>query len=84
MPKVKIGIDRAFMDDLEKESGSVNSLQLTNEAFSLLMWAIKQAKQGRVLLTLDQYGENPLKVDLPSINANLKRIDIDSVEAPIS
>ena len=56
LPEDKVKVLDAIMED----SGIKTRVDLFNNAMTLLKWAIKQRKEGRVIASID-YGDNTLR-----------------------
>ncbi|RYE23467.1 MAG: hypothetical protein EOP42_23250 [Sphingobacteriaceae bacterium] len=62
MADIRLSINQDFMDDLKSKTGIDKPSELTKDALTLYSWAISEAKKGRMLITVDENGENPRKV----------------------
>lgn len=62
MADVRLSVDQAFMDELKNKTGVDKASQLTADALNLFSWAVSEVKKGRVLISMDENGQNPKKV----------------------
>ena len=67
MADVKLSVDQAFMDELKSKTGIDKASQLTSDALNLFSWAVSEVKKGRVLISVDQNGQDPKKVVTPTL-----------------
>lgn len=61
MADVRLSVDQAFMDDLKNKTGVDKASQLTTDALTLFSWAVSEVKNGRILMSVDENGQNPRK-----------------------
>ncbi|RYE28170.1 MAG: hypothetical protein EOP42_17630 [Sphingobacteriaceae bacterium] len=74
MADVRLSINQDFMDDLSSKTGINKPADLTKDALTFYSWVISEVKKGRVLVTVDENGENPRKV----VTETLKRAKLIS------
>ncbi|WP_419802913.1 hypothetical protein [Mucilaginibacter sp.] len=67
MADVRLSINQSFMDDLSSKTGVEVPSQLTADALTLFNWAVSEAKKGRILVSVDQDGQNPVKYITPTL-----------------
>lgn len=67
MADIRLSIDKDFIEKLKKETGIDKASQLTNEALTFYKWAVSEAKEGRLLLSTDDNGENMKKIVFPAL-----------------
>ncbi len=74
MADVRLSINQDFMDDLSSKTGINKPAELTKDALTFFSWVVSEVKKGRVLVTVDENGENPRKV----VTDTLKRVKLIS------
>ncbi len=62
MAEVRLSVNQDFMDQLKRETGVDQASQLTKDALTLLDWAVSEVKKGRVLISVDENGQDPRKI----------------------
>ncbi|HLZ16328.1 MAG TPA: hypothetical protein VKQ08_04785 [Cyclobacteriaceae bacterium] len=65
MAQIRFDIDDDFLEGLQKLTGVTKTSKLGGDALSLLKWAASEAKKGRVLITTNKEGSDPVKVVMP-------------------
>lgn len=60
------------LDGLMKETGVATRKDFFNQALSLLLWAIKEKKEGRIIASVDEANQQYREVVMPVLNINLK------------
>lgn len=60
------------LDELMKETGVATRKDFFNQALSLLSWAIKQKKEGRIIASVDEANKQYREVVMPVLNINVK------------
>ncbi len=70
MADVRLSVNQSFMDELKNKTG-VDTTQLTADALTLFNWAVSEAKKGKILISVDQDGKNPVKFVTPVLE-NIK------------
>jgi hypothetical protein len=65
MADVQLTVNKDFLAGLTEDTGVTQASQLTNDAFTLLKWAVEQVKQGRVLISTDEKGGDVKKIVMP-------------------
>jgi metal-responsive CopG/Arc/MetJ family transcriptional regulator len=53
------------LDGLMKETGIATRKEFFNQAISLLVWAIKEMKQGRIIASVDEENKQFKEVSMP-------------------
>lgn len=56
------------LDGLMKETGIATRKDFFNQALSLLVWAIKEKKEGRIIASVDQAKKEWREVVMPVLN----------------
>lgn len=67
MAEIRLNVDKKFIDGLRKDTGIDKATQLTTDALVFLKWAIGEVQKGRVLVSMDDNGENPKKIVMPTL-----------------
>jgi hypothetical protein len=62
MAQVRFEVDDDFLKSLQELTGTTKNYVLGGDALSLLKWAATEIKKGRVLLTTNKDGGEPVKV----------------------
>lgn len=65
--ELRMKINDKFIDELKEETGISNTTHLTTEAFTLLKWAVSEAKKGRVIVSENQDGTDEREVVMTSL-----------------
>lgn len=65
--EIRLKIDDDFMQKLKDNLGGVKTNQLTQDALALLNWAVSETKQGRVIVSTDNNGDNVKQLAMPSL-----------------
>jgi len=74
MAEIRLTVDEKFIDGLKKDTGIDKASQLTNDALTLLKWAVGEVKSGRVLISTDSNGGDAKKIVMPALErAKLQR-----------
>jgi hypothetical protein len=74
MAEIRLTVDEKFIDSLKQDTGIDKASQLTNDALTLLKWAVGEVKNGRVLISTDDKGGDVKKIVMPTLEmAKLKR-----------
>jgi metal-responsive CopG/Arc/MetJ family transcriptional regulator len=60
------------LDGLMKETGVATRKDFFNQALSLLLWAIKEKKEGRIIASVDEVNKQYREVVMPVLNINVK------------
>jgi metal-responsive CopG/Arc/MetJ family transcriptional regulator len=60
------------LDGLMKEMGVATRKDFFNQALSLLLWAIKEKKEGRIIASVDEANQHYREVVMPALNINVK------------
>lgn len=60
------------LDGLMKETGVATRKDFFNQALSLLLWAIKEKKEGRIIASVDEANQQYREVVMPVLNINVK------------
>lgn len=60
------------LDGLMKETGVRTRKDFFNQALSLLLWAIKEKKEGRIIASVDEANNQYREVVMPVLNINVK------------
>ncbi len=75
MSDVRLSIDGKFIEGLKKDSGIDNANIIVTEALILLKWVISEIQKGRVLITVDESGNNVIKVVMPIFTSAKKLME---------
>ena len=67
MAEIRLTVDENFIEGLKKDTGIDKASQLTNDALTLLKWAVQEVKNGRVLISTDQKGGDAKKIVMPTL-----------------
>lgn len=67
MAEIRLTVDEKFIDGLKKDTGVEKATQLTNDALTLLKWAVGEVKNGRVLISTDEKGGDAKKIVMPTL-----------------
>ena len=65
--ELRFKINEKFVEELKAQTGISSTTQLTNEAFTLLKWAVSEAQKGRILVSENENGEDEKVVVMPSL-----------------
>jgi metal-responsive CopG/Arc/MetJ family transcriptional regulator len=60
------------LDVLMKETGVATRKDFFNQALSLLVWAIKEKKDGRIIASVDEANKHYREVVMPVLNITVK------------
>ena len=60
------------LDVLMKETGVATRKDFINQALSLLLWAIKEKKEGRIIASVDEANKHYREVVMPVLNISPK------------
>lgn len=60
------------LDGLMRETGVATRKDFFNQALSLLLWAIKEKKEGRIIASVDEANKQYREVVMPVLNINVK------------
>lgn len=58
MSKIRCEVPDDFMRKLQQALGCSSSLEVTQEAFTFLAWAVDERRKGRVILSSEPNGSN--------------------------
>lgn len=67
MAEIRFTVDEKFIEGLKKDTGIDKASQLTNDALTLLKWAVGEVKSGRVLISTDENGGDAKKIVMPTL-----------------
>ncbi len=67
MAEIRFTVDEKFIEGLKKDTGIEKASQLTNDALTLLKWAVGEVKSGRVLISTDEKGGDAKKIVMPTL-----------------
>lgn len=67
MAEIRFTVDEKFIEGLKKDTGIEKASQLTNDALTLLKWAVGEVKNGRVLISTDEHGGDAKKIVMPAL-----------------
>jgi len=67
MAEIRLTVDEKFINGLKKDTGIDKASQLTNDALTLLKWAVSEVKKGRVLISTDEKGGDAKKIVMPTL-----------------
>jgi metal-responsive CopG/Arc/MetJ family transcriptional regulator len=62
----------AELDGLMKETGVATRKDFFNQALSLLIWAIKEKREGRIIASVDEAHKHYREVVMPALNISSK------------
>lgn len=65
--ELRMKINDRFIEELKEETGISNTTQLTTEAFTLLKWAVGEAKKGRIIISENSDGSEEKEVVMTSL-----------------
>jgi len=65
MAEIRFTVDEKFINGLKKDTGIDKASQLTNDALTLMKWAVGEVKKGRVLISTDEKGGDAKKIVMP-------------------
>jgi metal-responsive CopG/Arc/MetJ family transcriptional regulator len=60
------------LDVLMQETGVATRKDFFNQALSLLLWAIKEKKEGRIIASVDEANKHYREVVMPVLNISSK------------
>ena len=66
--EVRVSIDSDFLNSLEEKLGISKSTDLTRVALSLLDWASDEARNGRLILSTDEKGQDAHRLVMPELS----------------
>jgi hypothetical protein len=70
MADIRVQIPDAALSGIqEKLSINTKPTDITRDALTLYNWAVEERAKGRVLLTTDAEGENPTRLEMPSLQS---------------
>ncbi len=70
MADIRVQIPDAALSGIqEKLSIHTKPTDITRDAPTLYDWAVEERAKGRVLLTTDAGGENPTRLEMPSLQS---------------
>jgi hypothetical protein len=72
MYRVQFELPEAKIKDLEilmEDSGTPTKRELFNNALTLLEWAVKERKRGRVIASVDEKNERYSELQMPILSA---------------
>lgn len=67
MAEIRLTVDEKFINGLKKDTGIDKASQLTNDALTLLKWAVGEVKKGRILISTDEKGGDARKIVMPTL-----------------
>lgn len=67
MAEIKFTVDEKFIEGLKEDTGIDKATQLTDDALTLLKWAVEEVKSGRVLISTDEKGGDAKKIVMPTL-----------------
>ena len=68
--QIELPADRvATLDILAREAGMDTRKELFNNALALLQWAVKQAKLGRMIASIDEQTDRVTELQMPFLSA---------------
>lgn len=70
-PRLQIVLDNKKMDALEElvnESKGASKREIFNAALTLLQWAVRQRKAGRIIASLDESEGNYKELEMPILS----------------
>jgi len=62
----------AELDGLMKETGVATRKDFFNQALSLLIWAIKEKREGRIIASVDEEHKHYREVVMPALNVSIR------------
>jgi hypothetical protein len=73
--ELRVKIDDTFMKDLgeklrQTQLGEVTGTRITQEALSLLKWAVEETSKGRLIVSTDQEAKDIKQVVMPSLSGS--------------
>jgi hypothetical protein len=70
MADIRVQISDATLAGIqEKLSINTKATDITRDALTLYNWAVEERAKGRVLLTTDAAGQNPTRLEMPSLQS---------------
>jgi hypothetical protein len=66
--ELRVNVDDAFIKQLQ-DNLDAKTPEIAKSALTLLNWAVSEAKQGRVILSSDQAGQNVQRLAMPALQA---------------
>ena len=65
--EIRLKIDSDFMKDLKEKLKESKTSKLTEDAYLLLNWAATEIKEGRVIISTDEEGNDVRRLAMPSL-----------------
>lgn len=69
--RIQLEIDDAgviVLSDLRAETGVKSHKELFNNAISVLVWAVQQRRQGRIVASIDEQNKNFRELSMPILD----------------
>ena len=62
---IRLSVESSFIKKLQADLNNAPATEIVRAALSLFNWAVKETKEGRVILSSDQNGEHQLRLAMP-------------------
>ena len=66
--EIRATVDEKFMKELQESLKKNKVTDVTRDALTLLNWAVKEVKSGRVILSADENGNNVHRLAMPGLD----------------
>jgi hypothetical protein len=66
--EIRLKIDDDFMENLKSNLNNIKTKQITEDALTLLNWAVSEVKQGRVIISTNQNGDEIKELAMPTLD----------------
>jgi len=67
MADIRVQVDDAFIEALQKRLGGIKATDVVREALTLLNWASEEREHGRLILSTDRDGKDVARLAMPSL-----------------
>jgi hypothetical protein len=78
--EIRFTINAEFIKGLQKDLDEPTATEIARSALSLLNWAVKETKEGRVIVSSDRKGDAQHRLAMPildQIKHNIQQPDVD-------
>jgi hypothetical protein len=66
--EIRFTVNAQFIEKLQKDLNEPTATEIARSALSLLNWAVKESKEGRVIVSADGNGEQKHRLALPILD----------------
>ena len=63
--ELRLKVDNSFVNKLNKKLGKTTATALTQDALTLLNWAVEEISKNRVILSSDENGNDIKRLEMP-------------------